>query len=136
MHNKKILIPSDGNPKTEDIITLICALGKTFSFKIVFLYIVIVPRDLQLHSRVAEYEELAEKTLEKALKIAKSHGVEIETEKVYARNLEDSILSSALELKCDVIALAHEDAKYKFIPSPSANIYQRAKCDVWIFNNK
>ena len=136
MNNKTILIPSDGTQRTEQIIDFICSIGNMLSLKIIVAYVIEVPRDMPLHSSIPGSDIKANDAIKHALSIAFRHDIRIETTKIFARNADDCIISTAQEMKCDIIALAHESAKYKFVTSPSMNIYQRAKCDVWLFNNK
>jgi nucleotide-binding universal stress UspA family protein len=136
MKNKKILIPSDGTQRTEKVIDFICSIGNILTLNIVVVYIVEVPRDLPLHNSMPEQDAMAASAMSRAEEIALKYKVPIHTTKIFARNTDDCIVATAQEMKCDIVALAHENPKYKFIASPSMNIYQRAKCNVWLFNNK
>lgn len=40
------------------------------------------------------------------------------------------------DVKCDIIAMAQDNQKLRIFSNMAMNINQRAKCNVWIFNNK
>ncbi|MCX7747032.1 MAG: universal stress protein [Clostridia bacterium] len=136
MECKNILIPTDGKRSCEDIIDLICSIQRVIGTNIHVIYVIEVPRNLPLNAQMPDKVEYARASIERALKIAEKHEVMIHTSIIYARTVEDSIISTAEDLKCDVIAIAQDNHKLRIFANSAANIYQKAKCNVWLFNNK
>lgn len=136
MKYKNILIPLDDTAKTDKIVDFVCSINSIINAKINVVYVIEVPRELPLNTIIPEKDEKAKMALKKAEEIAQKNNADIHTAIIYARTAEDSILSTAEELKCDMIALSHENPKYKFFASSSMNVFQRAKCNIWLFNIK
>ncbi|MCX7710943.1 MAG: universal stress protein [Clostridia bacterium] len=136
MAYRNILIPTDGTQTSENIIEFICSIQKVMKAQINVVYVVEVPRNLPLGIPIPEKADLAREAVERVKAIAEKHDVQVNTSIIYARTMDDSIMSTAEELKCDVIAIAQDNQKLRFFSNNASNIYQRAKCSVWLFNNK
>lgn len=136
MNCKKILIPADGKQASYDVIDFICSIQAVIGSKIHVAYVVEVPRNLPLDTMVPEKVEAAKEAISQAQQIAGRYGADIGTSIIYARTAEDSIVSTAEDLHCDVIAIAQDNQKLRIFANAASNIYQRAKCSVWLFNNK
>ncbi len=133
---KNILIPTDGSKAYEGIIEFICSIHKVIQSAIYVIYILEVPRNLSLNADLPDKSALAKAALEKAVKIAEKYSVTLETSVVYARSAEDAIITTADDLKCDVIAIMQDNHRLGIFGDSAASIYQKAKCNVWLFNNK
>ena len=133
---KNILIPTDGTPTSEEIIEFICSIQGNINAVINVIYIIEVPRNLPLNADLPEKVELARDAITRVQMIAEKYVVNINTSIIYARTSDDSIITTAQELKCDVIAIAQDNHKLRIFSNTASNIYQRAKCNVWLFNNK
>lgn len=133
---KNILIPTDGKRTSEDVIEFICSIQKVINAVINVVYVIEVPRNLPLGAEMPDKVEGARLAINRAKDIAAKYGVNINTSVIYARTMEDSIIATAQELKCDVIAIAQDNQKLRIFSNAASNIYQRAKCSVWLFNNK
>jgi len=136
MNCRNILIPTDGKQISESVINFICSVQKIIGSDINVIYVVEVPRNLPLNAPMPDKVQAAKAAIDRAREIAENHGASINTSIIYARTAEDSIISTAEELKCDVIAIAQDNQKLRIFANAAANIYQRAKCSVWLFNNK
>ena len=136
MNYKCIMIPTDGGASSEEVIELVCSMQNVTKSAIQIIYIVEIPRNLSLGTIIPEKVESAKAALYKAQQIAEKYGVVVSTSTVYARTSEDTIISTSEELKCDVIAIAQDNQKLRIFSNMALNINQRAKCNVWIFNNK
>ncbi|MCX8130595.1 MAG: universal stress protein [Clostridia bacterium] len=136
MAYKNILIPTDGTLVSETIIDFICSIQKVMNAVINVVYVIEVPRNLPLGAQIPEKAEVAQTAINRVREIAEKHDVQVNTSIIYARTAEDSILSTAQELKCDVIAIAQDNQKLRIFSNTTSNIYQRSKCSVWLFNNK
>ena len=133
---KNILIPTDGKQASEDIIDFICSIQAGIGAVIHIVYVVEVPRNLPLGTMVPEKVDAAKEAISNAQKIAEKHHTTVNTTIIYARTVEDSIIATAEDMHCDVIAIAQDNQKLRIFANAASNIYQRAKCSVWLFNNK
>lgn len=133
---RSILIPTDGTATSEDIIDFICSIQYKTCVDIHVIYVIEVPRNLPLDAEIPEKVELARAAICRVNMIAEKYDIKIRASIIYARTAEDSILATADELKCDVIAIAQDNHKLRIFSNAASNIYQRAKCSVWLFNNK
>lgn len=136
MPYKNILIPTDGTNISENIIEFICSIQNVMHAVIHVVYVVEVPRNLPLSAQIPEKAVQARDAINRVKLLARKYETDINTSIIYARTLDDSIISTAEELKCDVIAIAQDNQKLRFFSNTASNIYQRAKCSVWLFNNK
>lgn len=136
MAYKNILIPTDGTKTSENVIEFICSIQSIVNAVINIVYVVEVPRNLPLSAIIPEKAELAKSAVEKAHTIAHKYNAPVSTSIIYARTFEDTVLSTAESLKCDVIAIAQDNQKLRIFSNTASNIYQRAKCSVWLFNDK
>jgi nucleotide-binding universal stress UspA family protein len=133
---KNILIPSEGSKTSENVIEFICSIQKVVNAIINIVYVVEVPRNLPLGSLMPEKTEAAKLAISAAENIAKKYDVHINTSIIYARTIEDTIITTAEDLRCDVIAIAQENQKLRIFSNTTSNIYQKAKCSVLLFNDK
>jgi nucleotide-binding universal stress UspA family protein len=133
---KNILIPFEGSKTSENVIEFICSIQKVVNAIINIVYVVEVPRNLPLGSLMPEKTEAAKLAINAAENIAKKYDVHINTSIIYARTIEDTIITTAEDLRCDVIAIAQENQKLRIFSNTTSNIYQKAKCSVLLFNDK
>lgn len=133
---KNILIPSDGSKTSENVIEFICSIQKVVNANINIVYVIEVPRNLPLGTILPEKAEAAKSAIENALAIAKKYDVTINSSIIYARTIEDTIITTSEDLQCDVIAIAQDNKKLRIFSNTTSNIYQKSKCSVWLFNNK
>jgi nucleotide-binding universal stress UspA family protein len=136
MFYKNILIPTDGTIISEGVIEFICSINCVIDARINVVYVIEVPRNLPLHTIMPEKVNYAKSALIRAIEIAEKYNVEINTLTIYSRTVEDSIIITCEDLKCDVIAIAQDNQKLRIFANKASSIYQRAKCSVWLFNNK
>ena len=136
MAYNRMLIPTDGTRTSENIIEFICSVQQVMNAVINVVYVIEVPRNRPLGEPMPEQVALAQQAIGRVRDIEERYGVGLNTSIIYARSTEDSIIATAQELKCDVIAIAQDNQKLKIFANVASNIYQRAKCSVWLFNNK
>ncbi len=136
MNCKSILIPTDGSSSSERVIELVCSMQQALNASIHVIYVMEIPRNLPLGTIIPEKAEVAKSALQNAQDIAGRYNVNINTSTIYARTSEDTIISTSEELKCDVIAIAQDNQRARIFSNMALNINQRAKCNVWVFNNK
>jgi nucleotide-binding universal stress UspA family protein len=133
---KNILIPTDGSKAYEDTLEFICSIHSIIQAEIHVAYMLEVPRNLPLNADLPDKSSLARAVLDKAVKIGEKYRVTLNTSVVYARSAEEAVISTAEDLKCDVIVIVQDNHKLGIFGDTTATIYQKAKCNVWLFNNK
>lgn len=133
---RNILIPTDGTKANEDVIEFICSIQKVIQSVIHVIFVLEVPRNLPLDAELPDKLAIAKAAIDKAVNIARKYGVELNTSIVYARSAEEAVISTAADLKCDMIAIAQDNHKLGIFANSAATIYQKAKCNIWLFNNK
>lgn len=131
---KNILVPADGTPASEEVIRFVCSIQKFVRGEIHIVYVAEVPRSLPLNECPPEKLSEARDVIKHAGEIAAECGAEILSQIIYARTAEDSILSTAEDLGCDMIAIAQNNQRLKLFANTALNIYQRAKCSVLLVN--
>lgn len=136
MEFKSIMIPLDGTPSNEEMVEFFCSLQKALNSELFLVRVVEVPRNLPLDAELPELAAAAKSSIQNAVRISEKYGVPLNTSIIYARSSEDAIISTASDLKVDVIAIAQDNHKLGIFANAAANIYQRAKCSVWLFNNR
>lgn len=131
---KNILVPADGTSASEEIIRFVCSLQHLIQGDIHIVCVVEVPRSLPLNECPPEKLKEARSVIKASEEIAMEYKARVQTQIIYARTAEDSIMATADELKCDLIAIAQNNQKLKLFANTALNIYQRAKCSVWLVN--
>lgn len=131
---KNILLTADGTPASEDLIRFVCSLQCIMHSIINIVNVVEVPRSLPLNECPPDMLNEARGIIQAAEKIAGEYEAEVHTHIIFSRTTEDSIISTAEQLRCDTIAIAQSNQKLKLFASTPQNIYQRAKCSVWLIN--
>lgn len=133
---KNILILADGTAASEKVIRFICRNQAQEQADLHVVYVIEVPRSLPLEQCPEELVMHAKEAIDRAVAIAKEYQAPIKAQIIYARTLEDAVLTTAGDLKCDLIAVAQNNQKLRLIANVAQNIYQRAKCSVCLMNVK
>lgn len=133
---KRVLIYTDGKPHSERVIDFFCAIQKVQNATINVVYVIEVPRSLPINAHLPKEMELAKRAMEATEEIAARHEISVNISVIYARSMEYSVISTAEELKCDVIAIAQDNEKLRIFRNAASNIYEKAKCSVWLFNDR
>lgn len=131
---KKILVPVDGTAASEEVIRFVCSLQQLMQAEIHIVFVAEVPRSLPLNECPPDKLNEARNAIKSSEGIASDYSAIVQTRIIYARTTEDSILITAQELGCDMIAIAQNNQKSRFFANTALNIYQRAKCSVWLVN--
>lgn len=134
MFYNNVLIPIDGTKSSDELVTFICSLQKQMPGEIHVVFVIEVPRSLQLNDCPPDKLELARKSLRKSELIAAKIEAKISTQIIYARTAEDSIIRTAEDMNCDMIAIAQNSQKTSFFSNTPMSIYKRAKCSVCLVN--
>lgn len=134
MFYRNVLIPIDGTDASDELVAFICSLQKHKPGEIHIVYAIEIPRSLPLSECPPDKLADAKKSLRKAELIAIKVGAKIETRILYARTAEDSIISTAEDLQCDMIAITQSNQKVGLFSNTSMSIYKRAKCSVCLVN--
>jgi len=132
---RRILVPVNGNPTDEDIVSLACGLAKRQRAEVYAMYVIEVNRKLPLDADLPPEAQKGEETLEKAERQASSLGVELKTELVQARDVGTAIVDEALARRVDLIILGMPYRKLfgEFdLGKTAPYVLKHAPCSVWI----
>ncbi len=102
---RRILVPIIPAPHSERGVLLACRLGSVQGARLLILHVMEIPRTLPLSAPAPELEAAATQGLERALRIARAHGLEAETHRVRARIAGEEIVRFAVEADADLIVL-------------------------------
>ncbi len=133
---KNILVLADGTVASEKVVRFICSNQRSEPIEIHVVHVVEVPRSMPMDQCPPNLMAFAKETIEKVQAIAAECDATIMTRIIYARTLEDAVLTTAADLDCDLIAVAQNNQKLRLIANVAQNIYQRAKCSVCLMNVK
>jgi nucleotide-binding universal stress UspA family protein len=131
---RNVLIPIDGSKSSDELVTFICSLQKQIPGEIHIVYVIEVPRSLPLNECPPDKLELARRSLRKSELIAVKTEAVISTQIIFARTAEDSIIKTAEDMNCDMIAITQSNSKASLFSNTSMSIYKRAKCSVCLVN--
>ena len=101
---KNILVPTKGGAETETV-QMACEIAKVHGAKVTAIHLVKVPYSLPLESPMPYRLLIGESILQRAEAIAREFGVEIETEILRARQIDDTILQYLEEKDFDLLVL-------------------------------
>lgn len=136
MKYRNILIPGDGSKSSEEIVRFICSIQTIIEAQVTVIFVIEVPRNLPLDAPLPDKTAQAATVLQQAAAIAADYRAHINTSIIHARSADEAIIATAEDLQCDVIALSQDDHRLSIFANKATTIYQKAKCSVWLFNNK
>ncbi|MGE5582660.1 MAG: universal stress protein [Bacillota bacterium] len=136
MKYQNILIPTDGSKSNQEVIRFICSIQKVTGSNILVVFVIEVPRNLPLDANLPVKTEQAKEVLKEVANIAEEYQARVDTSIIYARSAEEAIIATADDHQCDVIAISQDDHRLSIFANKASTIYQKAKCSVWLFNNK
>jgi nucleotide-binding universal stress UspA family protein len=132
---RRILVPVNGNPTDQEMVTLACQLGKRHKAEIHAIYIIEVKRTLPLDADLPEDAEKGEAVLEAVERIAESFDVEVQADLLQARDIGSTIVDEARERGTDLILLGIT-YKRRFgefdLGRTVPYVLKHASCRVWI----
>jgi nucleotide-binding universal stress UspA family protein len=134
MKPKNILIPLSNPEYLEDMLRIACHLANVYKGNIITLYVIEIPRSLELDVEMKEEMEKAEKILKNAYDFASSeYGIEIETDILQARTAGPAIVKEIVDKKIDLVILEaplKKGVEEKFFGSTVEYLLEKAPCKV------
>ena len=133
-----ILVPVDGTTACHQALGVAADLAKRTKAHIHLLYVIEVPRSIALDATLEGELQRAEEILERAERIAESHGVTVEGELVQARQAGHAIVDEAVERGVDVVILGiGYDRPYgRFeIGREAQYVLEHASTQVWLIRS-
>jgi nucleotide-binding universal stress UspA family protein len=131
----RILVPINGNPTDEEMVTLACGIAKRTKAEIHVVYIIEVKRALPLDADLPPEAERGEAVLEQAERIAESCGQQIQADLLQARDVGPTIVDEARERGVDLILLGIT-YKRRFgefdLGRTVPFVLKNAPCRVWV----
>jgi len=131
---KNILVPTKGGAETETV-QMACEIAKVHKAKVSAIHLIQVPYSLPLDSPLPYRVLIGEAVLQRAEAIAREFGVEIETEIVRARSIEESILQYLISKNFDLLvlgAIKSKEEPYAGLGVITERILRQAPCRVFI----
>ncbi|NGX47690.1 MAG: putative amino acid permease YhdG, partial [Chlamydiae bacterium] len=131
---KNILVPTKGGAETETV-QMACEIAKVHGAKITAIHLVQVPYSLPLESPMPYRLLIGESILQRAEAIAREFGVEIETEILRARQIDDTILQYLEEKQFDLLVLGavkSQDDPHAGLGIITERILRAAPCRVFV----
>jgi APA family basic amino acid/polyamine antiporter len=99
-----ILVPTRGGAETETV-QMACEVAKIHNAKVTAIYLIEVPFSLPLHAPLPYREVIGSSVAQRAEAIAREFNVEIETEILRAREIDETILAVLASGKFDMLVL-------------------------------
>ena len=134
MEIKKILVPTKGGEETESV-QVACELAKIHAAKVTAIHLIEIPFSLPLDQPLPYRVLISESILQRAEAIAQEFEVEIETETLRARSIEEKILHYLAENDFDLLILGAQKSPldpHAGLGTLSDRILRRAHCRVFI----
>lgn len=131
---KNILVPTKGGAETETV-QMACEIAKVHGAKVTAIHLVQVPYSLPLESPMPYRLLIGESILQRAEAIAREFGVEIETEILRARQIDDTILQYLEEKEFDLLVLGavkSQDDPHAGLGIITERILRAAPCRVFV----
>jgi nucleotide-binding universal stress UspA family protein len=132
---RRILVPVNGNPTDDDMISLACGLAKRQRGEVIAMYVIEVKRTLPLDADLPPEASKGEQALERAEETAEELGVDLKTELLQARDVGTAIVDEAVARQADLIILGMPYRK-KFgefdLGKTAPYVLKHAPCSVWI----
>jgi len=101
----RILVPVNGNPTDDEIVTMACNLAKRTKGEVVAMYVIEVIRKLPLDADLSAEATQGEAVLERVERLAGRLGVQVSTELLQARDVGSAIVDEAVARQADLIIL-------------------------------
>src|SRR5215217_1454590 len=102
---RRILVPINGNPTDDDMISLACGLAKRQRGEVYAMYVIEVKRTLPLDADLPPESSRGEEALDRAQDIAQQEGVQLKSELVQARDVGTAIVDEAVARQVELIIL-------------------------------
>ncbi len=131
---KNILVPTKGGAETETV-QMACEIAKVHDAKVTAVHLVQVPYSMPLSSALPYRVLVGESVLQRAQAIAHEFGVDIDTEVLRCRQIDDSILQYIATHEFDLIVLgAAKSPKdpHAGLGIVTDRILRKAPCKVFI----
>jgi nucleotide-binding universal stress UspA family protein len=132
---KRILVPVNGNPTDEEMVSLACTLAKRSKAEIHVIYIIEVKRTLPLDADLPPEAEKGEIVLEQAERVAEQFDQRIQADLLQARDVGPTIVDEARERGVDLILLG-VTYKRRFgefdLGRTAPFVLKHAPCRVWV----
>jgi nucleotide-binding universal stress UspA family protein len=132
---KHILVPINGNPTDDEMVTLACSIAKRTKGEVHVIYIIEVKRTLPLDAELPPEAERGEMVLEQAERVAEELGLSIQADLLQARDVGSTIVDEARERGADLIllGLSYKKRFGEFDLGRTAPfVLKHAPCRVWL----
>ncbi|MCL4479158.1 MAG: universal stress protein [Deltaproteobacteria bacterium] len=132
---KNIVVPTQGMDYSERGVEIASRLGTIQDSKMIFVYVIEVPRTLPLNARMEEEDKKAEEAIKHAVDLAVLHKMKSESVILRSRSAGEEIVKIAQEKDADVIVMGirqHVGLKENIHGRTSDTVLRKAPCEVII----
>ena len=132
---KRILVPINGNPTSDEMVALACRMAKRTKGEVHVIYIIEVKRTLPLDAELQEEAERGEDVLNRAEQIADQAGLAIHTDLLQARDVGPAIVDEALErgIVLIVLGITYKKRFGEFdLGKTAPYVLKHTPCRVWV----
>lgn len=131
---KRMIVPYEGGPLSQDALRLACDLAKEWA-RITVVYVVRMPASMPLGAEGAD-EEVGRETLKRAWEIGWDLGANVETYLAKAPEVAEGINETAATLDADAIVMSlrhkHAPGETLVLSHTASRILRHAPCRVLI----
>jgi len=133
----QVVVFTKGGEETETV-QVACEIAKMHRAKVAAVYLIKVPYSLPLTAQIPSRVSVGEAVLQRAEAIAEEIGVEMETEILRAREIDEAILLYLVGKKIDLLVIGAEkslDDPHGGLGAISERVLRQAPCRVYITSN-
>jgi nucleotide-binding universal stress UspA family protein len=126
-----ILVPTTGVPYSQRAVELACRLAQEHAAEILLVYVIEVPRTLQLDVPLDPAERAARQALDTAREVVRLHDLPVRTLVHRARDAGNGIISAAQDHHADLIVMGIVGGLHGHVWGRTAEtLLHRAPCEV------
>lgn len=126
-----ILVPTTGTPASRRAVELACRLAQEQRAEILLVYVVEVPRTLELGAPLPPVEQEAKEALTVGKEVVMMHSLPVKAVVQRARQAGDGIMAAAKDHQADLIVMGITPGRHGHIWGRTAEtLLHRAPCEV------
>ena len=134
---KRILVPSNGTPASEEAVRIACDLARRYHATVTVVYVIEVKRALPLTALIEVEARRGEEVLGLAERVAEEVDTEVETDLIQARDVGPAIIEEVIERHADLIIMGvtHKRRLGEFnLGRTAPYVLRHAPCAVWLYS--
>ena len=132
---RSYLVPLDGSESAYAALAIACSEAKRTRAHVSALYVIEVPRSVELDAEMPDEVRRGEEILARAERIAVDHGITIQTDLVQARQAGHAVVDEAVDRGAEAIVLGvayHRPLGQFTLGRLSSYVLEHAPIQVWL----